>query len=91
MNEYVIHIGKVGTYGETKHVTWRVGYNGPLLAETYEKDDGTVDVILYNSSNVPFKRNISSGRDWHICEAHAKERGFTTLLRTSSDIRAYND
>ena len=89
--KYHRHTAKVGVYGEHEHHTWRDA-NSVLLAESYQKDDGSYDVTLYNRANVPFTRNLRETRImWNVCEAHVKERGFDTLGHDTADVRAYND
>jgi hypothetical protein len=89
---YKRRIGKVGAYGEHKVVTWDSA-NGVALARIYENNDGTVEVTLYSADNKPHPRTLPNDgqRCWNICEAHVKERGFTTMIRETSDVRAYND
>lgn len=89
---YTRRIGKVGTYGEHKVVTWESS-NGATLARIYDNNDGTVEVTLHSADNTPHPRTLPNNerRCWNICEAHVKERGFTKMTRETSDVRAYND
>jgi hypothetical protein len=89
---YTRHIGKAGVYGEHKVVEWKDEF-GRLIARTYDNNDGTETVTLYSSGNVPHPRFLPTHdrRNWDICEAWVKERGFDNLTRETSDVRAYND
>lgn len=89
---YTRYIGKVGTYGESKVVTWKAA-NGTVLACIEDNNNGTVEVTLYSADNKPHPRNLPNNerRCWDICEAHVKERGFTKMARETADVRAYND
>jgi hypothetical protein len=90
--KYRRHGAKVGTYGEYSHDTWRDATDSSLLAEMYQKDDGTYDVTLYNRSHIPYTHNLRDSRiAWDVCEAHMKERGYDNLVSDTADIRAYND
>lgn len=90
---YSRRIGKAGSYGEHKVVTWSAVSDGATLARIYDKNDGSVEVTLFSSDNKPHPRTLPNNerRCWDICEAHVKERGFTAMVRETADVRAYND
>jgi hypothetical protein len=95
--EYYKVIGKTGTYGQFKLVTWfEVGKQfkyGPPIALYLENGDGTVDVTLYTAEGEGHTRELpyEPRRISDICQAHLEARGFTTLRGEVVDVRAYND
>lgn len=89
---YTRRLSKAGTYGEHRVITW-ADDKGTAIARVYDNNDGTAEVTLYTADNKAFPKTLSNDEMlcWNVCEAHVKERGFTTAIRETADVRAYND